>query len=151
MQDCSISIANALKILQSCTKPSISSKPQAGPILVEVTASRADSRFAPSQWAQSNDVSHWLGASLESALALRVKRWGGNGLERHYHSFCHAFYHARWLPHGGWDGGWGCLNVMAAILQTPQVKKVYRILNIIQQQCFTKTDAQNESQTAFFF
>ena len=52
--------------------------------------------------------------------------------------------------HMGWDGGWGCLNVMAAILQTPQVKKVYRILNIIQQQCFTKTDAQNESQTAFF-
>ena len=32
---------------------------------------RADSRFAPSQWVtslQSNTVSHWLGASLESAL-----------------------------------------------------------------------------------
>ena len=32
---------------------------------------RADSRFAPSQWEtalQSNAVSHWLGANLESAL-----------------------------------------------------------------------------------
>ena len=32
---------------------------------------RADSRFAPSQWETSlhcNDVSHWLGASLESVL-----------------------------------------------------------------------------------
>ena len=33
---------------------------------------RADSRFAPSQWeksSQSNTVSHWLGADLESALS----------------------------------------------------------------------------------
>ena len=32
---------------------------------------KADSRFAPSQWEtslQSNGVSHWLGANLESAL-----------------------------------------------------------------------------------
>ena len=31
----------------------------------------ADSRFAPSQWETAllcNDVSHWLGASLDSAL-----------------------------------------------------------------------------------
>ena len=35
-------------------------------------ASGADSRFAPSQWEMAllcNDISHWLGASLESALA----------------------------------------------------------------------------------
>ena len=34
---------------------------------------RTDSRFAPSQWetsSQSNVVSHWLGANLESALCL---------------------------------------------------------------------------------
>ena len=34
---------------------------------------RADSRFAPSQWETAllcNDVSHWLGAKLESALIL---------------------------------------------------------------------------------
>ena len=33
----------------------------------------ADSRFAPSQWEMAllcNDVSHWLGASLESALCI---------------------------------------------------------------------------------
>ena len=36
---------------------------------------RADSWFAPSQWQtslQSNAVSHWLGANLESALYICV-------------------------------------------------------------------------------
>ena len=36
---------------------------------------RADSRFVPSQWETAllcNDVSHWLGASLESALGMYV-------------------------------------------------------------------------------
>ena len=35
---------------------------------------RADSRFAPSQWEMMlfcNGISHWLGASLESALMMR--------------------------------------------------------------------------------
>ena len=35
------------------------------------TITRADSRFAPSQWETAllcNDISHWLGANLESAL-----------------------------------------------------------------------------------
>ena len=35
------------------------------------TVNRADSRFAPSQWETAllcNAISHWLGASLESAL-----------------------------------------------------------------------------------
>ena len=34
---------------------------------------RADSRLAPSQWETAllcNDVSHWLGSSLESALLI---------------------------------------------------------------------------------
>ena len=34
---------------------------------------RADSRFAPSQWETAllcNDVSHWLGAYIESALGV---------------------------------------------------------------------------------
>ena len=38
---------------------------------------RADSRFAPSQWETvllCNDVSHWLGASLESALLYKIKK-----------------------------------------------------------------------------
>ena len=37
----------------------------------KVTYPRADSRFAPSQWEtllQSNGISYWLGANLESAL-----------------------------------------------------------------------------------
>ena len=45
--------------------------------------SRAVSRFAPSQWETAllcNDVSHWLGANLESALMKYVDRrhctWG---------------------------------------------------------------------------
>ena len=39
--------------------------------LIWLQDSRADSMFAPSQWEtslQSNDVSHWLGANIESAL-----------------------------------------------------------------------------------
>ena len=39
---------------------------------------RADSRFAPSQWETAflcNDVYHWLGANLESALWLPQMRW----------------------------------------------------------------------------
>ena len=39
---------------------------------------RADSRFAPSQWERAllcNDVSHWLGASLESALIYGTPVW----------------------------------------------------------------------------
>ena len=42
-----------------------------GPILDDIW--RADSRFAPCQWEMAllcNDVSHWLDASLESALYL---------------------------------------------------------------------------------
>ena len=40
-------------------------------VCVFLAYDRADSRFAPSQWETAllrNDVSHWLGASLESAL-----------------------------------------------------------------------------------
>ena len=46
---------------------------QTGAILFRGIVSRADSRFAPSQWEtslQSNAVSHWLGANLESAWFL---------------------------------------------------------------------------------
>ena len=44
---------------------------------------RADSRFAPSQWEtalQSNAVSHWLGASLESVLII------DNTVQCHYNT-----------------------------------------------------------------
>ena len=48
---------------------------------------RADSRLAPSQWEtslQNNTVSHWLGASLESALNARVN--------------CISHLRANWMP-----------------------------------------------------
>ena len=41
-----------------------------------LTILKADSRFAPSQWEtslQSNAVSNWLGANLESALTMSVE------------------------------------------------------------------------------
>ena len=44
---------------------------------VHLYSGKADSRFAPSQWQTAflcNDVSHWLGASLESSL----QRYGWN-------------------------------------------------------------------------
>ena len=44
--------------------------------LVAKNKTRADSRFAPSQWEtalQSNAVSHWLGTNLESALKTIIQ------------------------------------------------------------------------------
>ena len=61
-------------------------------IQVTLSSSRADSRFAPSQWETallSNDVFHWLGANLESALWLPI--------DNHFHIHlgksmrCHKF------------------------------------------------------------
>ena len=46
--------------------------PHKGTVLESFNAF-SESRFAPSQWEtalQSNDVSHWLGANLDSALSL---------------------------------------------------------------------------------
>ena len=42
----------------------------------QISGIRADSTIAPSQWEtplQSNAVSHWLGANLESALGIYDK------------------------------------------------------------------------------
>ena len=50
----------------------------------------ADSRFAPSQWEtslQSNVVSHWLGASLESALHHHWL-WRARVIERSVAELC---------------------------------------------------------------
>ena len=47
----------------------------------ELWVIRADSRLASSQWEttlQSNAVSHWLGASLESALVIYCQYYGEN-------------------------------------------------------------------------
>ena len=58
MQERRNSIAYALELRLSCTNPSIY---------------RADSRFTPSQWdtsLQSNVVSQWLDANLESAVDI---------------------------------------------------------------------------------
>ena len=52
------SSANAMELHPSCTDPF-----------------RVDSRFAPSQWETAllcNDVSHWLGTSLDSTLPIAI-------------------------------------------------------------------------------
>ena len=44
---------------------------------------RVDSRFAPSQWETvllCNDVSHWLGASLESSLWVNITPFDKSGI-----------------------------------------------------------------------
>ena len=49
-----------------------------------LVVSRADSRFAPSQWEQvllCNDVSHWPGTNLESALS--------EAASHHLRQWCH--------------------------------------------------------------
>ena len=52
--------------------------PYQGPVTLGAgNTDRADSRFAPSQWEtslQSNAVSHWLGANLESAMTRKPTR-----------------------------------------------------------------------------
>ena len=59
------------------------------PAIQERSLSRADSRFAPSQWETAllcNDVSHWLGANLELALLstlYRCKSFWGNHHKYH--------------------------------------------------------------------
>ena len=56
-----------------------------------ITTCRADSRFAPSQWEtslQSNAVSHWLGASLESALTLQWHHNERDGVSNHQPQDC---------------------------------------------------------------
>ena len=63
-----------------------------GELKREGTVSKADSRFAPSQWETAllcNDVSHWLGANLESALCEWYQQNG-----RHFTDdiFKHIFY-----------------------------------------------------------
>ena len=50
---------------------------------------RADSRFAPSQWETTllcNDVSHWLGTSIESAIYIYIyrEREAGGTLYRYH-------------------------------------------------------------------
>ena len=54
-----------------CYRAAISGHKRGG--LYLILNLRADSRFAPSQWETTllcNDVSHWLGTNLESALNL---------------------------------------------------------------------------------
>ena len=50
---------------------------------------RADSRFAPSQWETAllcNDVSHWLGARVESALNTWILHFAPSGVWVPYYS-----------------------------------------------------------------
>ena len=54
---------------------------------------RADSRFAASQWETAllcNDVSHWLGASLKSALYARQRLTGFVSLDCTWMYFYHV-------------------------------------------------------------
>ena len=68
VQDYSNSTALAMELLQWSTKP-LTCKTYC--CTTRAWNFKADSRFAPSQWEtllQSNAVSHWLSANLESAL-----------------------------------------------------------------------------------
>ena len=67
---------------------------------------RAGSRFAPSQWETAllcNDVSHWLGASLESALkGIGGERWGqvvrsSSGRFRQLWTRCSVALYSLWV------------------------------------------------------
>ena len=54
-----------------------------------INSSRANSRFAPSQWEmllQSSAISHWLGANLESAMLFWCWNWNILGWLGQYHA-----------------------------------------------------------------
>ena len=54
-------------------------------LIVYVMFSKAGSKLAPSQWAtslQSNTVSHWLGANLESTLCWHVLQRKATGISQ---------------------------------------------------------------------
>ena len=99
-----------MKLLQSCTKPSIylglMILPVDTTIPVPLTTGshRADSRFAPSQWEtslQSNAVSHLPGANLEQSLSrcvylIRSHVEGTNeyqGWDDQCNFFCPVLFH----------------------------------------------------------
>ena len=70
---------------------------------------RADSRFAPSQWKtllQSNVVSHWPGASLESALMFKYL------LQIEFLSTCEIVL--RWMPQNYFDDKSALVKVLMA-------------------------------------
>ena len=65
-RNCNMAVINSVG-LKTCTFSEVSH---------QIHSSRADSRFAPSQWETAllcNDVSHWLGANLESTLTVAWK------------------------------------------------------------------------------
>ena len=103
-----------------------------------VDTSRADSRLAPCQWEtslQSNIVSHWLGANLESALTSSYFGFAS----------CNVICMVQWLL--GWflflfqltDGGnficrWmlmsSCINVSDQDIVIPEIKVSPHQLNV---------------------
>ena len=65
-------------------------------VLISKVVCRADSRFAPSQWETAllcNDVSHWLGASLDQPWFVKTanKCWYGWVITSHWSVYylCH--------------------------------------------------------------
>ena len=83
------SIANALELHLSCTNPSFLA-----------CKCRADSRFVPGQWETAllcNNVSHWMGANLESALQMILSSQPC-GVLNDIASYYHQRRSAIWAP-----------------------------------------------------
>ena len=83
---------------------------------------RADSRLAPSQWEaslQSNAVSHWLGANLESAMLAYDQETAATSAITTRHALkttnCVSFWtgdHIRWSVANQLGTGWGVFGYL---------------------------------------
>ena len=104
------------RIMLSCDHdlwwPGNNPKPE-WPLSIVIHYHRADSRFVPSQWEaalQSNAVSHWLGASLESAL---LSHWGVNRMVKILLTAFSSLDHDLWWRWGSPKSDWLlCIIVM---------------------------------------
>ena len=133
------SIANTLELHLSCPKSSIyhSSWVTYGSSIIRileksdcaVMGPRAGSRLAPSQWEtslQSNAVSHWLGANLESALGPHCWSCWSDGEAR-----------KRQSPHYGRN------KILSPLLVKYNTKRILRVISWVGQasvavyQCFS--------------
>ena len=91
---------------------------------------RADSKSAPGQWEtslQSNAVSHWLGANLESALNTFIMYFVLQGTPRSSQPWClwiHVGNHSAWDCHG--NRGWSvCIHITESMIRSNEWKNPF--------------------------
>ena len=92
---------------------------QHGHPIIKWAVRRADSRFAPSQWETAllcNDVSHWLGANLETAPSSDLTKYLGTN-NKHRNNGCRDLVpHCAWrFSHVHWNENFVILTIFSPL------------------------------------